>query len=186
LEAHQGLPATTAKARRKWPFTLLLLAIPAAVWGANHFLISRPVADRLAADERNIAFRLSAHASYYVIPRVLVLDLIDVEATASPVDLFRGLLTSAAALRVEGRKFDTVILARAGSERYSMTGADFDELGSAFDAGENPIYLIRTLPEKLYGSDGSKAFGSWSGGLIGVLGKQMEDANAFALNWSKP
>ena len=43
------------------------------------------------------------------------------------------------------------------------------------------LYLIRTLPKKLFNPDGTAAFGRWEGGLLGVLSKQMEDVSAAAL-----
>lgn len=47
----------------------------------------------------------------------------------------------------------------------------------------NPVYTIRTLPEKLRRPDGSRAFSVWTGGMIGVLGAQMDDVNNFAGQW---
>ena len=54
-----------------------------------------------------------------------------------------------------------------------------------FGAVQNPVYLIRTLPEKLYKPTGEGAFGQWTGGLLGVLGKQMDDANTAAKQWAE-
>lgn len=50
--------------------------------------------------------------------------------------------------------------------------------------GQNPIYLIRTLPEQMYRPDGTSAFGSRSGGLLGVFGGQMKDVNEFGRAWA--
>ena len=42
---------------------------------------------------------------------------------------------------------------------------------------------MRTFPENVYALDGAKAFPSWTGGLIGVTGKQMEDFAEFHKQW---
>src|SRR6185503_21332606 len=99
-------------------------------------------------DARNAGFTVSAHYRFYLEPSTLVLDLRDVSA-AAPIDLFRGLFQSAAALASNGRRFTRVILARAGTPVFMITGEDFEELGVEFAGGQNPVFLIRTLPEKL-------------------------------------
>ncbi len=66
-----------------------------------------------------------------------------------------------------------------------MTGDDFRRLGESFAAGENPVYLIRTWPEKLHHPDGTAAFGTWEGGIFGVLTRQMQDANAAGKQWAE-
>lgn len=45
------------------------------------------------------------------------------------------------------------------------------------------IYLIRTFPENVKNLDGSPAFSTWEGGLLGVTNRQMEDFNAFMRQW---
>ena len=42
---------------------------------------------------------------------------------------------------------------------------------------------MRTFPENVYRPDGARAFDSWTGGVLGVLGKQMEDFNEFHKQW---
>lgn len=99
------------------------------------------------------------------------------------MDLLRGLFQAAKVLHEDGRSFSKVVLERSGKPMFMMEGSAFAELGSEFGAGQNPIYLVRTLPEKLHHPDGTSAFGSWTGGWLGVMGRQMEDVNKFALEW---
>jgi hypothetical protein len=160
----------------------LLLGLE-TVWLLNYILLNRPVQGALAADSRNASFELRAHYECYVTPTTLVLDLIKVES-AAPIDLFRGLFQSAQALEERGRSFERVVLARAGRPVFFMKGSDYLEVGRAFRAGENPVYLIRTLPEKLFSPNGTAAFGTWTGGWLGVLGRQMEDANEAGSSWA--
>jgi hypothetical protein len=66
---------------------------------------------------------------------------------------------------------------------FVIGGRDFDEIGRAFGGGENPLYLLRTLPEKLRRPDGSRAFGEWEGGILGVTTRQLEDVTHAASTW---
>jgi len=145
--------------------------------------VGDPVAEALDSDLRNAVFSLSAHLGDYEDPIVLVLNLEDV-GNAAPVDLWRGLFQSAGAFSESGRTFDRVIMARSDSAVFVLDGQDFADLGYGYSNGQNPLYLIRTLPEKLQTPDGASAFGSWTGGLIAVTAKQMEDANEAALQWT--
>lgn len=177
-------PTAVPNRRRRWPYLIALLAVAAAlVWVLNYVLIQRHVSHVLDSDPRNAGYSISAHYRFYVEPGTLVLDLREVSA-AAPLDLFRGLFQSAAALTSAGRRFDRVILVRAGTPVFMMTGEDFANLGAEFAGGQNPIFLIRTLPEKLYRPSGEAAFGHWEGGMLGVLGKQMEDANNAGRQWA--
>lgn len=140
-----------------------------------------PVAQALGADDRNDGFDLHAYRSLLVHPRDITLDLVSVDSAAT-VDLTRGLFQSAEALK--DREFGRVTLARGGKAVFVLSGSDFKELGASVAAGENPIYLLRTLPEKLTLPDGRRAFGSWSGGWLGVLNGQLEDLNVFGPAWA--
>jgi hypothetical protein len=153
------------------------------VWGLNYLLVGRPVERKLNDDPRNRGYSLSAHFGYYLDPNTLVLDLRRLESPA-PVDLFRALFQSAEALHELGWTFERVVLARAGTPVFFMKGAEFSTVGAEFGRGQNPVYLIRTLPEKLFRPSGEAAFGRWEGGLLGVLGKQMKDANEAAQQWA--
>ena len=164
------------------PFLLVALAI-AAVLGTNAWFVGRPVRDALAGDPRNSGFSLHAHWAYYVQPSTLVLDLTRVD-NAAPVDLLRGTFRAAEAMQRGGRTFDRVVLARAGTPVFFLTGEDFRTLGANVAIGENPVYLVRTFPEKLHRPDGSSAFGTWTGGLLGVVSKQMEDVTSAAREWA--
>lgn len=174
---------TTAKRRPRWPIAVAAFALLlGSMWLGNRVLVGGPVANELDSDTRNQGYSMGAHYRYYIDPTTLVLNLSDVQK-AAPVDLFRGLFQSAKALHSSGRRFDRVVLARSGTPVFVMTGDSFLALGEEFRAGQNPIFLIRTLPEKLYQPDGKPAFGRWEGGWLGVMGKQMEDATQAAQQW---
>jgi hypothetical protein len=160
---------------------LTMLAV-LLVWGLNHLLVGRPVQAALRGDARNGGYSVSAHYRYYLDPSTLVLDLRG-NISASPTDLFRGLFQSAEALHKSGRKFKRVILARRGTSVFVIKGEEFLNVGAEYGSGQNPVYLVRTLPEELYRMSGEAAFGRWEGGLLGVFGKQMEDVNQAAQQW---
>ncbi|MBM4026324.1 MAG: hypothetical protein FJ280_13120 [Planctomycetes bacterium] len=179
-------PTVLKPSRRRgwlWLFVATPLVALLFIWVLNYQLVGHPVQTKLSADPRNQGYSLSAHFRYYVDPSVLVLDLRAVES-AAPVDLFRALFQSAEALHESGRRFDRVVLARAGSPVFLMEGEAFSTIGAEFSAGQNPAYLIRTLPEKLFRPSGQPAFDRWEGGWLGVLGEQMEDANQAAHQWA--
>ncbi|HEX8431426.1 MAG TPA: hypothetical protein VF625_09070 [Longimicrobium sp.] len=112
-----------------------------------------------------------------------MLDLTRADAVA-PIDLWRALFQSAEAFHANGRRFESVVLARAGTPIFIMKGEDFAQVGAQRSSGENPVYLIRKLPSKLHNLDGSAAYGEWSGGLFGVLTQEMEDSNSAASRWA--
>lgn len=176
--------STTPSSRHKLLIVGSVVGLIAlSVWFLNFFLVERPVSKELATDVRNSEYSLKAHFRYYADISTLVLDLSDVEQVA-PADLFRGLFQSSKALHDSRRQFDRVVLARSGKPVFVMEGDDFFSIGSEYGAGQNPVYLIRTLPEKLRRPDGMAAFGTWEGGWLGVLAKQMDDANEAARQWA--
>jgi hypothetical protein len=166
----------TSTRRWWWVGGGVLLAIAAfnlSVWF--------PVSQALGADDRNDGFDLHAYRSLLVHPRDITLDLVAVDSAAT-VDLTRGLFQSAEALK--DHEFGKVTLARGGKAVFVISGSDFKALGESVAAGENPIYLLRNLPEKLTLPNGRQAFGSWSGGWLGVLNGQMDDLNVFGPAWA--
>lgn len=152
------------------------------VFGTDYFTIGRPVQIALASDPRNAGFDLSVHRQYRVTPGVLVISLARVDS-AAPIDLMRGIFVTAEALHDAGRRFDRVVLARGGRPVFVLHGAYFAELGAEYGSGQNPLYLVRTLPEKLYTPDGQPAYGAWTGGIFGVLGQQMGDVSTSMNRW---
>jgi hypothetical protein len=170
--------------RKHLAVAAIVVAATITIFTANHILVGSPVSKTLEADSRNSGFTLKARFLRYLQPSTLVLNLTTVDS-AAPVDLLRGLFQSADVLNRNGRTFEHVILAKEGQAIFSLSGKDFQQLGIEFGNGQNPVYLIRTLPEKLKNPDGSSAYGTWSGGLLGVLQKQMEDVNDATTRWAK-
>lgn len=163
--------------------TALPVTTAGGVLGYNHVSVGAPVADAVASDTRSDGLTLRAHFGGYVNAGTLVLDLSRVDA-AAPADLWRVLFQSAEVLHTRGRRFERVVVARDGSPVFLLEGDDFARIGAQRVSGENPVYMIRTLPSKLHHPDGRAAYGEWSGGFLGVLVREMEDGNAAARRWA--
>lgn len=148
----------------------------ATVIGINQFRLNT----HATAAMQNRDVNALAYYRYGVLPSSIVLDLRDVGPESSAARTIGGLVDFAENL--SDREFDEVVLAWRGEARFILGGDDFREMGRTASY-QNPIFTIRTLPEKLRRPDGSRAFSVWTGGMIGVLGAQMDDVNDFAGRW---
>ncbi|HZW05336.1 MAG TPA: hypothetical protein VFF58_00370 [Candidatus Nitrosotalea sp.] len=160
----------------KSTLAFLTLLLPASVIAANP--IQADMDTVLRADPRNKGITVSV--SDRGGRSTLTYDLTSVAPTNSMVDVFRVFLQFASAEK--DREFKSVQLSFRGNPKFLISGQYFKQLGEEFGA-QNPVYTIRTFPGNLMRLDGSRAYPSWAGGLIGVLGKQMEDANDFHRQW---
>jgi len=157
-----------------------VVAVAVVIGGWNYFSVTQPVSSRLAKDSRNSKVSLWAYHQYGLLPSVLVVDLRNVDDEASAMDVIRALFQGAEGLK--DKKFERVVLAYKGAAKFVLEGEYFQKLGRDFEA-QNPVYTIRTLPENVFKVDGTKAYGTWTGGWLGVMGKQMEDVNQFSQDW---
>jgi hypothetical protein len=124
------------------------------VWGANRLLVDRPVQAALASDRRTAAIGMVGHLDRYVIPTTLVLDLRRVAVTDT-VDLLRGVLVVGRDLAAY-KMLDRVVLARAGTPVYVLSGDDFRKLGHDFTVVRNMVVVLRSLSEALRLPGGQK------------------------------
>lgn len=158
----------------------VLAAVLTTIFGVNHFTLQGPMSDVLEADPRNKGIAVTVHFGNYIIPSELIFDLTDTSDFNSPADVSRVFLQYAEALKA--KEFQWVILAYRGTRKFKLDGSYFRTLGEEYET-QNPAYTIRTFPENVYELDNTAAFGTWTGGLLGVLGKQMEDFNEFHKRW---
>jgi hypothetical protein len=96
------------------------------------------------------------------------------------MDVFRVFLQFAA--RMKDQRISRVELAHHGVTKFLVPGEYFAQLGAEYGE-QNPIYTIRTFPEHLYLPDGTPAYGTWTGGVLGVMTKQMDDFNDAQHKW---
>jgi hypothetical protein len=153
--------------------TLITLA---AIGAVNHFRLNTHANEAMEYREADVL----AYYRFGFLPTTIVFDIRGVETGNSAAATIGGLIEFADSL--SERRFDKVILAWRGKSRFILDGDDFQSMGRSASY-QNPVYTVRTLPEKLRRPDGTLAFSTWSGGAIGVLGQQMEDVNRFAREW---
>lgn len=158
----------------------VLVAVLATVFGANYLILQSPMSKVLNADPRNKEVNVSVHFGKYINPSEIIFDLRDVSGSNSPADITRILLQYAQ--EIKEKKLERVILAFRGTHKFQLKGLFFQTLGEEYET-QNPVYTIRTFPENVYELDGTPAFGTWTGGLLGVVGKQIDEFNDFHKQW---
>ena len=163
-------------------FTLLvaLLAVVGGVYALNYFVLGKPMHEIITGDSRNASIELSTHYDNYINPISLVINVQAIGDSSTPADVFRILLQYASQLK--DTHFERVLLQAKGTDKFTLKGEYFQTLGNEYGT-QNPVYTMRTFPEHVYKLDGSPAFETWSGGMLGVLGKQMEDFATFNQQW---
>ena len=178
-------PAASPRRRRLWLALGVVAVVVAALFARSYVGATRPVARALAADSGNSGIDLAARYEGYWDSSVLILDLVRAEQRGAD-HFFRALFQAAEAMHDEGNRFDSVRLARDGHTVFLLDGSDFRTLGEQFAHAENPVYMVRTLPAKLKHPGGSSAYAQWTGGWLGVLSREMEDANSAAKDGRRP
>ena len=142
--------------------------------------LQSPMDEILKNSDRNSGVNVSVYYGSPLDSSVLVYDLQSVSGGKSMADVFRVFLQFAE--KMQNRDFDEVRLAYEGTIKFKISGGYFQRLGREYSL-QNPVYTIRTFPENLRTPEGSRAYPQWEGGMIGVVGKQMEDFNDFHQKW---
>jgi hypothetical protein len=161
---------------------ILLAAIfmSVAVFALNYALIKRPLIEIIENSPLNDGIEFSVNYGYYLDSSTLVFNVRQIAADKTPADVFRVLLQFAE--KLSDKNFDHIKLYSKGKLKFTLKGSYFKKLGVEYST-QNPVYTIRTFPQNVYKPDGQKAFGSWTGGFIGVVSKQMQDFNEFNNDW---
>ncbi|WP_225768162.1 hypothetical protein [Inquilinus sp. Marseille-Q2685] len=157
-----------------------VVAIVVAVGAFNWFSAIAPLRSALSDDPRNEGLSIWAYHRLGVLPGELVFDVRGLAPRNSASDVVRVLLQYARAQK--GSSFDHVTLAYRGEARFRIDGRYFSKLGAEYDY-QNPLYTLRTMPENIYTPAGLRAYDSWTGGILGVTARQMEDLNDFTRDW---
>lgn len=172
----------TLRGLAKWWLVVPLILVFAlvGVYGFNYFTLQNAMNEVLKTDPRNKGVEVSVHYQTYVNPSVLIYDLRGLSGTNSKVDVFRSFLQFAE--KMKNKKFNKVELAFRGETKFVLNGAYFQELGLEYGT-QNPVWTMNHFPENLFLPDGTRAYGTWTGGLLGVSGKQIEDFNDCHDKW---
>ena len=134
----------------------------------------------IKSDARNDGIKVSAYYRDAFSKSVVVFDIQDISGSKSRLDIFRLLLNFAD--EIQGELCESVDLAFRGKTKFKVEGIYFRQLGRE-QGVQNPAYTIRTFPENLKSLSGGRAYPEWTGGMLGVLNKQMEDFNDFHDKW---
>lgn len=140
------------KRRRRWIVAVVVLV--ALVWGLNYFMVSRPIAAALAADQRTAGFAFTAHLRFFLDPTTLTLDLGRVQA-ADTSDVFRALAAAADALVDASWGLPgTVALSRGGVPVYTIAGDDLRQRAHDLPLSRRPAQVLGAMVQALRGPDG--------------------------------
>lgn len=131
-------------------------------------------------DERNKGMTAIAYYNWLVSPKEIVFDLVSMDGQQSALDVTRYMMQFSEA--VKDRTFNKVYIAHNGKKKFYFKGDYFKNMGTEYKT-QNPMYTLRTMPENTYKLDGSKAFETWTGGVLGVLGQQMKDFTELHKLW---
>lgn len=178
--SYVAAPVTRQTVRRR---TAWFIAVAAAVGLVALVVVPnmqlRSAMSAVLDREQNAGVDVSVRYQNYIDRSTLVYDLQSVIG-AAPIDVFRVLLQFAD--EVSDKSFDEVLLAYRGETKFKLEGDYFGELGDEYGI-ENPVYTARTFPENVLTPSGTRAFGTWTGGIFGVLAEQLEDFNEFHDQW---
>jgi len=146
----------------------------------NFINLQSSMYDVIEKDVRNRGVQIYAHYDYFFNPNVINLNFWNIEDDKTMADIDRLLFQFAELLK--DKSYEKVIFSFRFNKKFFIEGEYFKKLGEEYSY-QNPVYLIRKFPEELYKMNGNKAFGTWTGGLLGVLTKQIEDHKEIHKVW---
>jgi len=159
---------------------VVIVAALASIWLYNQTMLQGPLSRVLDSDSRNKSVTVKAHFDNWIDTGTVVFNLSDVSGESSPMDVFRVFLQFAQAQKEH--HYDKVVLAAYGDKKFIVPGDYFHDLGVEY-ASQNPMYTIRTFPHHVTNMSGDHPFPEYTGGILGVLGKEMEEFNDMNHQW---
>jgi hypothetical protein len=166
---------------KKIIWVITILAIGAiGVYLFNYFSLQTIVYKKISVDNRNNGIEVRVHYKNFIILNTLVFDIRKISSDKAPIDVFRVFLQSSEGLK--DKNFQKVNLASKGKTKFLIKGEYLKTLGQEYEF-QNPVYTARTFPENLLLKTGQAAYSQWTGGLLGVTSKQMEDFEDACTKW---
>jgi len=156
-----------------------LFIVASMIYGYNYIELQKPMNNVIEEDYRNSGIEVTVRFQNYVNLNTMVYDMVKFENN-SAADVLRVLLQYAD--KLQNKDLDYIILSSKGNKKFILQGSYFKKLGQEYSY-QNPLYTTRTFTENVYNLDGTNAYDTWTGGMIGVLSKQMEDFNIFIKKW---
>jgi hypothetical protein len=147
---------------------------------------------RFGLDPRNIALanQLSSCSSReivggdvrvgYTLDGNIVFDVRSCKGNCRLIDPLHLLLQFG--YKVRDDRFGHLAISAGGQEVYRLAKSDVDELAREYELGGR-IWAFNQWPERLRKPTGERAFGTWSGGLLGVIKGQIEDMTEAIKTW---
>lgn len=158
----------------------ILTVTSITILSLNYFLLLMPANSVLSKDIRNKGIKIFPHYDFYLNPKTLVINIKNIDQDKSTADVFRTFYLIAEEFK--DKEFNRVYLAHKGEKKFFITGTYFKDIGSSYSY-QNPVYMLRTFPENTYSLSGNIAYSEWTGGILGVTSRQMEDLNDLANKW---
>ena len=166
---------------KKLSLLLIILGIIlTSIYGYNHFKLQKIMNDVISSDYRNTGIKVKTNYEIFINTEILIYNLTQISSDKSMADVFRVFLQFAE--KTASSKFSKVVFAYSGKKKFYVNGEYYNKLGKEFNF-QNPVYTTRTFPVNLYNLDGTKPYPGWTGGLFGVVGKQVEDFKDFHKQW---
>lgn len=158
------------------PKVALLLGVVVLALVVYNGVLTIPVAK---ARKGESGITMVAYRRWLVDPTTAVID-VHVDPDKSMADMDRNLFSAAEALK--WRHFTNVELAYHGRGRFLLDGDKFQEIGEQWQ-NQSIMYLISAVPQAARHMDGAPAFGTWEGGVLGVMTKEIQDHNQLHWSW---
>jgi len=130
------------------------------------------------SDEQGVT--MVAYRRWLVDPTTVVIDMWKLDGNRSMADVDRNLFKVAEAIK--SQPFGRVQLAYQGRGRFLIPGHKFREIGKEWRS-QSVAYLVSVLPQSATKLNGEPAFGTWSGGFLGVIMHQLQDHNQLHWAW---
>jgi hypothetical protein len=156
-----------------------IVIVALLILGGNYMSVGRYAQTVTARPGNNVVTIWSYHA-WGILPGTLVVDVRAVHDGMRPVDVLRVLFDIAE--QAKDRQFSEVRLAYRGETKFLLDAEHFRTIGRE-RAFQNPVFVMNNLPAALLRPDGTAAFATWTGGLLGVVARQAQDVNAFMDEW---
>jgi hypothetical protein len=132
--------------------------------------------DVIANDSRNAGIKLNIKYNNFITRENIIINVNNFEGASA--DYMRILLMSAKKIFEINKTFNKVYLSVNNKNKFYLKGSYFKTLGEEYGV-QNVIYTIRTFPENVMNLNETHAYGTWTGGLLGVMNQQMTDLLNF-------
>ena len=158
----------------------ILLIVVFGIYFFNYTQLQLKMNDVIKYDPRNNGIVVNVHFARYFQKSEIVYNLKSVTSNKSKADVFRVFLQFTE--KMKNKDFKQIYLTFRGETKFLLEGKYFKTLGEEYSF-QNPVYTMRTFPENLKNPDKSQSYSEWTGGLLGVSQKQIEDFNDFHDKW---